>query len=115
MLNFSCATSLQVKWQSQAYAASTWETLEFLATVPVAAAAIAAYHAMLRTRSMMPQTFAQQRVAQQKRKPMARAPFDGSEAFSGGKKLMPYQVSGANWLALNYHQKRASLLADEMV
>ena len=70
---------------------------------------------MLRTRPVTPQTFQQQRAAQQKRKQMARAPFDGSEVFSGGKKLMTYQVSGANWLALNYHQKRASILADEMV
>jgi len=109
------AAKLQVKWNSQAYAASTWETVAFLAKLPAAAAAIDAYHTMLRTRTITPLTFQQQRAAQQKRKQMLRAPFDGSEVFSGGKKLMTYQVSGANWLALNYHQKRSSLLADEMV
>jgi hypothetical protein len=49
------------------------------------------------------------------RPPPKKTPFTGSEVFNGKYKMFPYQVQGVNWLALNYHQSRSCLLADEMV
>jgi chromodomain-helicase-DNA-binding protein 7 len=107
-------THYLVKWQSQSYAQATWESVQTFSQLPNSAAAIQSYRAVLGACSTTATTFDQVKTAQSTRRMMARPPYTGDEVFKGGKKLLPYQISGSNWLALNYHQHRNSLLADEM-
>jgi hypothetical protein len=110
----SLITHYLVKWRALSYFQSSWETVQTLSSVPNGNEMIESFQLMLQTRTQKSMSPSQITALQQKRQTMSRAPYNGTEEFSGGRKLLPYQVSGINWLALNYQHHRNSLLADEM-
>lgn len=105
-----------VKWQTLAYAESTWEAISFLKR-HMNAAEVQAYVDDHTARNTIPSPEQLARVDRPANadgfRKLEQSPVF-NEGYEQGLELRPYQVDGLNWLIFNWMSHRNVILSDEM-